>query len=488
MLRKRKRNNKPEIKGSLICIMLTLMISSQVALAASVPVEMAGLPEPQSLKENDPASGIVRIQAGSTDEEGNTSIESTASGFIVCSDGSNVYIVTVLHAVDFGEDGVIRITVKNDTTVDAVIESANRENDYCILSAENKFNDKSAVPLRVTAYDAEGEGLSAGDEVTALGFPSSAGSSSDFGPSDVSAQKGSVTSLSGTGSGQIGYDALAVPGTDGGILADKDGYAVGLINSGSGTGSALDISEVDNLLDKEGIPHRTRDKDEAYSELYGLCLSGPDLYNRADKESKPEVKRVWEEGLQVLSERPYDRNALNGAIDDFNGVIESAGMKTTKLRLLVYALAVVIVILAVRLIMLIRWHRKNGSGAPQKSMSQIPQQVSQQMPQSAYPGRNPAGQGGPPRIRVLRTGAELVLGSGSASMGKNADNDLSIPDNNKVSRYHAVIENRGGVYYICDSGSKNGTWLNSMPVDRTGIRLVNGDTIRLASEELVFIQ
>ena len=50
MLRKRKRNNKPIIKGSLICIMLTLMISTQAALAASVPVEMAGLPEPQSLK------------------------------------------------------------------------------------------------------------------------------------------------------------------------------------------------------------------------------------------------------------------------------------------------------------------------------------------------------------------------------------------------------------------------------------------------------
>ncbi|MCC7205966.1 MAG: FHA domain-containing protein [Anaerolineae bacterium] len=73
---------------------------------------------------------------------------------------------------------------------------------------------------------------------------------------------------------------------------------------------------------------------------------------------------------------------------------------------------------------------------------------------------------------------EYVLVEGAtASIGRAPENDISIPERH-VSRQHAVIVFRDGVFTITDLGSANGTFVNDRKL--TGpFPLAHGDIIRL---------
>jgi pSer/pThr/pTyr-binding forkhead associated (FHA) protein len=78
------------------------------------------------------------------------------------------------------------------------------------------------------------------------------------------------------------------------------------------------------------------------------------------------------------------------------------------------------------------------------------------------------------------TGAshEFVLIEGaSASIGRSPDNDICIPERH-VSRGHAVINFRNGVFTITDLGSANGTFVNDRKISSPYV-LAHGDVIRL---------
>ncbi len=80
---------------------------------------------------------------------------------------------------------------------------------------------------------------------------------------------------------------------------------------------------------------------------------------------------------------------------------------------------------------------------------------------------------------------EFVLTEGAtASIGRQAGNDICIPEEH-VSRQHAVISYRDGLFLINDSGSANGTFVNDTQL--TGaFPLSAGDVIRLYVPELRF--
>lgn len=488
--------HKIRCKGSLICLSI-MMIIPQTALAASVPSDMVNFTVPAEMSVDDAKNGIVRVISGTVDEEGSFNPKRTATGFIVSKNGNSVYIITSTKDVDLGENGKIRIVIKNDSTVDATIEQPYQEKGFCLLAAENKFNDKSEVALRIPSLDDEKNKLSDGDEITALGFPSSLNNTSEFAASDVSGQKGNIIKTAAENSGYIEYGASIPEGFEGGVLVDKDGYAVGLIREGSNT--ALDITEVDTALYKENILYRSRDKDLMYAELYDLCANAESTYKRADKDTKKEIKRTRELAMRVLEGGPYSRDDLRNALDDFNGVIKGGGWKLDKTLLLVIILGAVIVYLTVRLILLIVWNKRNDpDGRFSDKRERKERRVFRKKPK---PEKNDTGKGRnterisglkvetyPPQLLVLRTGRSFILNSAMATLGKSQDSDLSIPDNNKISRHHASIAVRNGQYYLYDQGSTNGTFLNNMPVDSNGMRLISGDIIRLANEEIQFIQ
>ena len=491
-----EKNNRIITKGSLICaISIIMLIFPQAALAASMPAEVAALPEPQIMSVEKAKNGIVRVNAGVETDNGGFDVESTSSGFIVGNDGNNVYVVTAFHAVDYGQNGRIQIIVKNDSAVDASIELSNRQKDYCILAAENKFNDRDIVPLRVPSYDAEGETLSDGDDVTALGFPLSMGSSSDFSASDVPAKKGEIISTADENGGILLHDSKVLSGFEGGPVVDKDGYAVGLIldSDKKGSAAALDITEVDISLYQDGIAYRSKDKDLMYEELYDLCVGAEELYSKAEGDSKTEISRAYNNAISTMNNGPYDRDALSSSLSDFRTVIGDADYKTPKALVLVIVLAAVIAFLAIRLVMLISWNKRYSYVMePEKIVPMEPQMPSgsqlrqESYSQSAAYMRTDALK--KPTLTVLRTGMTITLNDRVTTLGKSNESSISIPDNKKVSRHHAMIEERGGSYFLNDQGSTNGTFLNNMPVNSAGMRLRSGDIIRLADEAIQFRQ
>jgi len=65
--------------------------------------------------------------------------------------------------------------------------------------------------------------------------------------------------------------------------------------------------------------------------------------------------------------------------------------------------------------------------------------------------------------------------SGSASIGRAGDNTVCLAEES-VSRYHAIIEERAGGFWLSDLGSVYGTTVNQTPV-KSDYRLRDGDVI-----------
>src|SRR6185369_5107289 len=73
---------------------------------------------------------------------------------------------------------------------------------------------------------------------------------------------------------------------------------------------------------------------------------------------------------------------------------------------------------------------------------------------------------------------EFVLTEGAtASIGRLESNDISIKEQH-VSRQHAVINYRDGIFMITDLGSANGTFVNDRQLTEA-FPLASGDIIRL---------
>jgi hypothetical protein len=80
----------------------------------------------------------------------------------------------------------------------------------------------------------------------------------------------------------------------------------------------------------------------------------------------------------------------------------------------------------------------------------------------------------------------LAEGVTSATVGRRAEADVSIPWDPELSRLHAEFELRAGEWTICDDGfSQNGTWVNGLRLAGRR-RLADGDLLRLGRTLIEF--
>jgi pSer/pThr/pTyr-binding forkhead associated (FHA) protein len=88
---------------------------------------------------------------------------------------------------------------------------------------------------------------------------------------------------------------------------------------------------------------------------------------------------------------------------------------------------------------------------------------------------------------VLKFGDTVLksvpLDKSVVSIGRKMGNDVVI-DNLAVSGHHAKVTEEGGSYFVEDTGSTNGTFLNDVRVEKR--RLQHGDRIRVGKHILIF--
>jgi Nif-specific regulatory protein len=92
-----------------------------------------------------------------------------------------------------------------------------------------------------------------------------------------------------------------------------------------------------------------------------------------------------------------------------------------------------------------------------------------------------------PRLLIISgspTGTVRPLIDGHLSIGRDESNQLGLSDT-AVSRRHCTIEQVGEQYEVVDLDSRNGTFVNGIPVRRKVVE--HGDTIRVGKSELVFL-
>ena len=119
---------------------------------------------------------------------------------------------------------------------------------------------------------------------------------------------------------------------------------------------------------------------------------------------------------------------------------------------------------------------------PQESMILRPHQVAGMLhrPASRSLGRLVVA-GGP----ALQEGEVFVLDASALSIGRAANNDITISEDEYASTRHARFEPRRDGVFVEDVGSTNGTYVNGLRLTREQ-RLAPGDLIRVGETDLRF--
>ena len=82
-----------------------------------------------------------------------------------------------------------------------------------------------------------------------------------------------------------------------------------------------------------------------------------------------------------------------------------------------------------------------------------------------------------------RVGQSFPMTGEKMTIGRSPETDVFL-DDVTVSREHATLVRRGGDWYLDDSGSLNGTYVNRQRVDSHG--LADGDELQIGKFKLTF--
>ena len=81
-------------------------------------------------------------------------------------------------------------------------------------------------------------------------------------------------------------------------------------------------------------------------------------------------------------------------------------------------------------------------------------------------------------------GARFLIDQSEVAVGRSVESPIFL-DDVTVSRKHALIERKGGIFTLRDLGSLNGTYLNNQSVSTAD--LTSGDEIQIGKFHMLFI-
>lgn len=91
-------------------------------------------------------------------------------------------------------------------------------------------------------------------------------------------------------------------------------------------------------------------------------------------------------------------------------------------------------------------------------------------------------------LQAVSDGQRYVLDKECVVFGKDAASADYVLSNDTISRAHAEVRRRNGVFYVKDLGSTNGTFVNSKRLPKnTAIEVSNGDMVKFSNVEMRFM-
>ena len=85
--------------------------------------------------------------------------------------------------------------------------------------------------------------------------------------------------------------------------------------------------------------------------------------------------------------------------------------------------------------------------------------------------------------RGPNAGSTFLIDQDTTTTGRDPDSAVFL-DDVTVSRKHAIVERRGSEWFVKDTGSLNGTYVNGEQVDET--KLTTGDEVQIGKFKLTF--
>lgn len=507
--RKRKQKMKYWIMLlSLMCLVCLSFGVKRIQVEAAKSIEEV----PTEKIEEKAKNGIVEIVSGFCDAQGRFRKMQSGSGFLIRNTENETYIVTNRAIVTNSESAkkkycekkkiaiegnipetIIKVIVKGDVSVEAEIVAESQEKDFCILNTENVVSEKNALELENSTRP------QAGDVVYALGFPKE--KNLEYIPEEVECSLGVIdaSELNWQDVLHIKHTAHLSEGSIGGPLLNEAGYVVGLnckkiLEDETEVYCALPIAEVIEVLDNFAIYYDNSMRDQWNVQLNELYQESIELYGSKDykKESLEElqkaiaaVDKLWEKEELSVEELEQTYIALKEAKEELVP-------KMSKMRIVIYVLAGVILLLAVRLVQLLIL--KCIDKKREVAQLQQPEYRTLQEEQLQQPGYMtlPEEQPQPLEYKTLtvvqqRTGQKFTVTDIRVVVGKSlATSDFCVTGNKVVSRQHAAFQQQNGKFYVCDLHSSNGTFLNGQRIPaECDMEIKAGDVVVLANEEFV---
>ncbi len=512
-----KRARKVISLLAVLCMVLTMNLTAFATATDATPAVAEA------------RNGVIQVRLYYVDKAGTAYWLQSGSGFLIGASSGATTVITNYHVVtlpDYSGDantwdkekaseafGVdffnsnevhmeIRVAVKRDVEITAGYINGSEQTDFAILELSQAIYDRTPLALADSASLVETQ------NIYALGFPGVTANIQDdqvYTVDDVTITNGIVGKFQDISNiNFVLHNAQLGHGNSGGPLVNSNGEVVGVntlfYGDESGTYySSIAINEIAEVLDALGIQYTSSNTAEPEPEPV------PEIKNDTKTEDNTDT-------TQELPEKVDTKPIPDPVLDP------EPAEENTKMYLIIGGVALVVVVAGVIIAVVVSSKsKKKQAPTMQNNAMPIPpvppvggRNAGAPVPPS-FGGTMPADTGaGETSVLGGGAGETSVLGGGAMQptaklirrkngetasitkqlfvIGKERQKvDFCVPDNNSVSRNHANILCKGGVYYIVDKNSTNFTFVNGNKINpNQEVKLNSGDKIKLADEEFEF--
>lgn len=461
------------------------------------------------------ANGIVEVQVAYNNGDEKLLLQ-TGTAFLI----NQTTAVTCAHVVQvsdeskarlkqitgkaFDKDKVVTQIVPMDGDYVDVKAVCNDSYDFAVLT----FQDHK-VDTRKPLVLGDSNAATRGTKVNPMGFPavlSEIKSRSDWSskmPEDVLSSSGTVAKSATTVKDESGkfivYDADTKPGMSGGPLVDSNGAVVGIVKgTADDFGYAIMLDPLYTYLDNNGI---------SYEKADGTIISNDESEEESEEDSSDE---------EAITTTTTAAPVVTTTVALPNEDEESSSPLTA---IIIICAVVAAILIALIIIFAVRSGKKKeapksgGTGfvpppPPQRPVEPNGGGFNGGVPTTppTYPMQDDGGAetsllneggetsvlggaGARPRAMLVRrkNGTSYPVNKAEFTIGKQRSRVDCCINNNAISRQHAKIISRNGMYFITDLNSSNYTYVNGNQVAPNEEMPLNpGDIIKLADEEFDF--